>query len=819
MQQDGNDGHARPEATRDEGLRRFRREMDRIEELIHTLEAQVAGNDASLTGRDLSVVVGHVSRGGGCLKEAVEHLNNIHNTNSLQGGVAEGDCSGRAEELAVEGTQKATHETSVSVAGVSDSKRARVVDGSSCRHAAAAAAAAAAAGGDGGGVSSGPQQDGQGHDQQQQPTKVVGGPSRLCGLEGPLLCDIASWLTTIEATVLCLLNRGINGIADCTPNHHPSSAQDGSSKATPFGIYRNLTIAEEEVETWSNLDLATQTRLRGKLGNVTTARIPSSTGPYEKRNASCHSFVATCLEAAKASLKHLYIGGDRGTRRAPWCAPPPVAFTALTNLHVERDTWIEYFGDAHWTFPALVDCQGLNAPATGIAPRAVAGITQIVRSSPQLTTLAIKDISDCGSRDFIAALGQYSRLSTIRGLRVTKEALRNGHIADLQRSLDAQWSKPEMQGVKKTIEFVYGCPIDHNLGDLTRPLRDFLAWARRVSATVEWRSGACVTVDCSTEPLSATAPIAVRGPVADAVKEVAQKANRMWLFCGGYRTPLDESWKDVLNFPNVTQLWIRQCVHDDHRQSAEIVSDSIPPFMTEVDEDGNNVCFPRIEHLDLTLAYILGSHPPEGAWHFSAGPNKLSTLLGSLRHVGSVQFRTSDLSVLSECLPLLPTERIDEVSVVFCDNLRALPDACQPLTRPAVTSLWSDDDDLIDLSKDQALSVMSVVTHVRPSKAHLSLHLLTSEFELDEEGASDEEQIAHAEQELRALACECFERVMASYSLDSLTIQCDMIEDEWGESFLGFCVLTLDLVAKGQQGGDEGERGVVLRVLLVYGQT
>mmetsp|Transcript_21844 Transcript_21844/g.62170 ORF Transcript_21844/g.62170 Transcript_21844/m.62170 type:complete len:88 (-) Transcript_21844:331-594(-) len=85
MQQDGNDGHARPEATRDEGLRRFRREMDRIEELIHTLEAQVAGNDASLTVGDLSVAEGHTRRGGDCLKEAVDYLSSKHTTQA--GGV------------------------------------------------------------------------------------------------------------------------------------------------------------------------------------------------------------------------------------------------------------------------------------------------------------------------------------------------------------------------------------------------------------------------------------------------------------------------------------------------------------------------------------------------------------------------------------------------------------------------------------------------------------------------------------------------------------------------------------------------------------
>jgi len=548
MQQDGNDGATHPEATRDERLCQFGHEMDRIKELVQKLEAQVAGKGASLTVGELSVVVGHVSRDGGCLKEAADYLSNIHNTNSLQGGVAEGDCSGRAEELAVEGTQKATHETSVSVAGVSDSKRARVEDRPG-QHATFAAAGASGGGVD---VSSSPQQDDQGHDQHQQHANVVGGPC-LCGLEGPLLCDMASWLTTREATVLCLLNKGINSIADYhSDSQRPSSAQDGSSKATPFGIYRNLTIAEKEAKAWNNLDLDTETRLRGKLANVTTAHIPSSAGPYEDHNSSRRSFVATCLEAAKTSLTHLYINGDGGNFnfRAAWCAPPPVAFTALTDLHVECDTWIIYFSEATWTtFPALEDCRGLRVPR-----RALKGLTHIASSSPQLMTLAVNIVCDHDSPDFIAALGKSKRLTTIRGVRVSERALRNGHLAELQRSLENFWSKPEMQGVKKTIEFVYDCPINHNFGDLTRPLPDFLAWARRVGATVEWQLnyGKCMRVDCSKE--ASTVFPAVRGPVADVVNQVAKQAEEVWLFCGG--TPLDESWKDVLNFPNVTQLWI-----------------------------------------------------------------------------------------------------------------------------------------------------------------------------------------------------------------------------------------------------------------------
>ncbi|CEM25664.1 unnamed protein product [Vitrella brassicaformis CCMP3155] len=196
-----------------------------------------------------------------------------------------------------------------------------------------------------------------------------------------------------------------------------------------------------------------------------------------------------------------------------------------------------------WTFPALEDCRAPFTPT----PLSLKGLTHIVSSSPQLTTLAVNNISDCGSPGFIAALGKSMRLTTIRGLHITERVLKKGHLAELQRSLDTHWSKEDMRD-----EFVFDCPIDHNFGDLTRPLHTFLEWARRVGATVEWRSVACVTVDCSKEP--STVFPAVRGPVADVVNQLAKQAEEVLLMCGG--TPLDESWKDVLNFPNVTQLWI-----------------------------------------------------------------------------------------------------------------------------------------------------------------------------------------------------------------------------------------------------------------------
>jgi len=153
--------------------------------------------------------------------------------------------------------------------------------------------------------------------------------------------------------------------------------------------------------------------------------------------------------------------------------------------------------------------------------------------------------------------------------------------------------------------------------------------------------------------------------------------------------------------------------------------------MTAVNEDGNNVCFPAVERLESNLANLsYRAHPPAGAWRFPAGPNKLSTLLGNPCHVRSVQFSTSDLSVVSECLSLLPTKCIDELGLEFGYHVRVLPETYPPLSSPAVSLLSFGGDDEIELSKDQASSVMSAVTHVRPSKAHLSLQFDTSGFQL-----------------------------------------------------------------------------------------
>ena len=80
--------------------------------------------------------------------------------------------------------------------------------------------------------------------------QVVGRP-RLCGLPGHLLCEMASFLTTIEATALLRVNKeDIRSKANYT---RTATTQDNTDD-TSAGIYRNLTIEPHEASTWRKLE-------------------------------------------------------------------------------------------------------------------------------------------------------------------------------------------------------------------------------------------------------------------------------------------------------------------------------------------------------------------------------------------------------------------------------------------------------------------------------------------------------------------------------------------------------------------------------------
>ncbi|CEM27210.1 unnamed protein product [Vitrella brassicaformis CCMP3155] len=604
---DSDDRGARPQSANvDDALDQLGKEKHRTDTLYRTIQTQLAAQRASLTAGDVGRVLGHITRGGDCLKEAADCLSGLtEGDGSVRTGVADSSWS-------VDG--------GMCVAAVSDSKRARL-DGHSDHPAAPAAAAAAAA--SAGGVSGVSQQDEQTQNQQHHnhQQQVACGPC-LCGLEGPLVCEMASFLTTIEATVLCLVNKDINSKADYTAN---TTTTEDKTDDTPFGIYHNLTIAKEECKTWANLNQPTRARLKTKLGNVKTARIAWPIDSPGRRRSSGRSggrLVAECLAGSKSSLEDLHMtswDGDHGKNPGRL---PAVVFTKLRLLAVTSFKCLTYFRKCNWTFPSLVDLRVSTTTGSQLPD-----VTHIVRSSPQLRTLTTTNswekIDGRGSDwcEFASALGQCPHLTTIRGLAI---GIGNdcSHLPDLQKALDTPGAKRRTEvGVKKTIEFEYDPSISCTFSDETRPLHTFLTWAGGVRVSIEWLGGK-VRMDCSKAVSSSMAPPAVRGPVADVVKQMASQAAIVDLYLGGSR--LHDSWKD-LHFPAADLL---QIVGTADPQE---VIESIPKWLLEVDEDGNNVCFPKIDYLDISMGRVGDDGPPAEAWHLPAAPNALSTLLGSLR--------------------------------------------------------------------------------------------------------------------------------------------------------------------------------------------
>ncbi|CEM09964.1 unnamed protein product [Vitrella brassicaformis CCMP3155] len=822
---DRDDRGARPQsaASVDDALDQLGKEKHRIDTLYRTIQSQLAAQRASLTAGDVGEVLGHITRGGDCLKEAAEYLSGLTDTDA-QGGVTEGDGSGRTAVAAVEGPHNAAHGASMAVAVVSDSKRARL-DGHSDHPAAAAAS--------GGGVSGVSEQDEQSqneqhHNHQQQ---VVCGAC-LCSLEGPLVCEMAYFLTTIEATVLCLLNKDINSKADYTAN--TSTTTEGKTDDAPFGIYRNLTIAKEECETWANLNQPTRARLQNKLGNVTTARIawPIDDLPRRGRSSgrSGGRLVVGCLAASKSSLEELHITGSGRYGSNP-DRLPDVVFPKLRLLDTSFGCR-SYFRESNWTFPSLVD---LRVSTT--TDRSLPDVTHIVRSAPQLRTLTTANnswdkIDGRGSDwcEFASALGQCPHLTTIRGLAIG--GIRG--LPDLQKALDTHWGKEENRGVKKTIEFQYDNPtISCTFGDETRPLHTFLTWARRVGVSIEWRHGGngtvgCIRMDCSKGASSSMAPPAVRGPVADVVKQMASQTEIVDLYLGGSR--LHDSWKDLLHFPAADMLSIV-----DTADPQEVI-ESIPKWLLEVDEAGNNVRLPKIDYLDTSMGFVGDEDaPPAEAWHLPAAPNALTTLLGSLRMVTSVCFNTSSLSAVCESLPHISVDKLDTLEVRVGSHLTALPAPTPQYTLPSVHRLVvSTNNDVVwpAMSKAAALSCMRFASLTHAHKAEFEFHIASDQFDFyrdygeleggagDEDEDDDEDAAWEREMELRrameqhgkgcmrALATECYEVVKGGYQLTDVDVGCDVEYSETTMQLVSYGRLQLKVLAKGAIAGGE-DRGVM----------
>ncbi|CEM13216.1 unnamed protein product [Vitrella brassicaformis CCMP3155] len=242
-----------------------------------------------------------------------------------------------------------------------------------------------------------------------------------------------------------------------------------------------------------------------------------------------------------------------------------------------------------------------------------------------------------------------------------------GHLADLQQALDTIWGREDMQGVQKTIQLLFYYPtISHTVGDHTRPLHTLLAWARKLGVSVECRlkrhplhkdDEPSMRVDCS-EEVSSASP-AVADLVADVVQQLAPQATKVDLRCGG--TPLHESWKSLPTFPNAKTLYI------DAPQ--KLLANSISPFVLEIDQkDGNDKRFPAVEHLDIGLRRLsLGPNTDTLLASLGDPTSPLTTLLGSLRRVRSVTFRSSfSLAAVAQCVACLRVDKLDEALGVEC---------------------------------------------------------------------------------------------------------------------------------------------------------
>ncbi|CEM14563.1 unnamed protein product [Vitrella brassicaformis CCMP3155] len=529
----------------DGGLRNLRDELHRIDRLTEAIQSKLSADGESRAQRLLRCRP-DVQCELSAMASGLAHIDALLDRPAQVGFSEPMDIDESAEEL--DASKSAV---------VPQAKRPCLE-----RHSAPAAAG-------GGGVSSGPQEEGQANDQQQQQKQGVHRPC-LDGIEGPLLCDgIASFLTTIEATVLCRLSKDLNAKAD-----------DVTS-----GIYRNLTIMAHDTKTWMRLNRTTPTRLRSKLTKIRRAHIEHSDGAFL-------SFAFSCIEASHSTITAIHISAHIDVSREP-AEPAGIVFERLETMHISCDAWhkgsdgfVDHMSRRNWSFPSLCHLQ------VGSVSWAFSKLAHIMRSSPLLKTLTADEISPTGGerdwRDFTTAVGQCTRLTTIRGLRISQDKYCVGigldQLASLSEALNTNWCRQDMRGVQKTIGLDCGeATVSHSFADEARPLHTFLCWARGLGVGVEWR-GFVFKLDCSKRVPSA--PPAVHGPVADAVKELASQAGLVVIKCGG--TSLHHTWRHLLSFPKADELSIEE---DFDNPPIDRTIKSIPTWLLEVGQDGNNSAF------------------------------------------------------------------------------------------------------------------------------------------------------------------------------------------------------------------------------------
>jgi len=599
-------------------------------------------------------------------------------------------------------TAKAAQQTRAVSTG--DGKRARVTTGPPA--AAAAAAAGAAAGGGSAGVA------GAVAEEVEKKTTTIAKYGRPClpGLPEAVMGYMGSFVTTKTAIRLSKVNK------------------ETHQKATDetFGVFRFFSVDTHESHAYAKIKKLQDVK---RLGKIHTARV-------DLHAPSVLPCVAQCLEASRATLTELrcfYVSSsfNSPTPAAPGAPGMCIDFPKLTHIEALSVEWLKYFSTRRWRFPALttleIGHEGHQAPNS---------VVQLLKASPNIRHLSLSRANlheDSTWAGFIAALKNCPHITTITGLELEIDS--TDRVSQLMDAL-SHWKKPENKDVRKQLVLCSRDPlINWEYGQEGPAPADINKWAAEVGCDICW-SAYSVTVDCSFTPETAhPAPDNVIGQVT---KELAEGAQVVEVNLGG--TPLHESWRDKLVFPNAESLRIRA------EQPA--VLDSIPGWLVD-DEGAVSRRFPAVESLDVSLDSPTFADMP-------AAPSKLSVLFGGLTSVRELSFRSlHSLAVACEVLSYLSVKQLERVSFDEQAEMEstewpaAVPEQWA-LSCPHIDSLWVGRL----ASKVAVRSFIKLILTLRPAQAKLYACLPSDELE-GPDGLTA----------IRAFAWECYEQVQAHYSM------------------------------------------------------
>ncbi|CEM01721.1 unnamed protein product [Vitrella brassicaformis CCMP3155] len=558
--------------------------------------------------------------------------------------------------------------------------------------------------------------------------KKYGRPS-LSGLPEDVFSHLDSFVTSIVVSRLAKVNK---------ETHQKATDQN-------LGMFRHFTLTSDEEETYRKVK---GVREMQHMGKIQTAHIESSSVP------AC---LSRCLEASRLTLTRLTVIAPDQPRSAPRApidmrrAPAlPTHFPNITHMTIQSAAWLSHLRYRQWTFP------NLRALRVGSIYES-ADLMALLDAMPMIERLEAACIGfyDEEQEAFLALLGGRPHLTTVTGLQTYMEecypSYRFGCENEVKKAVDANWSKQDNEGVPKKLGFVVPrlwIGVDYGQ-QKAADVEAFRKWAEEVNCEVKWELGedGGMNIDCSSS--GATALPAPGGFFGDFATQMAAKAKTVCLYVGG--SPLHESWRDKLAFPNAKKLFI-----EDHEMgvSASEAEDSIPTWLANDDADGERAAcsgFPSVEHLSVGfLSYLSVDEMCEH-------PSKLSLLLGGLRSVRQVSFSSPIwcLSAACELLSYLPVTHLDEVTFLDTPEESTGVHIEGGLGCPRIQCMCSG-----RMSFDRKARVQSflrLVLTLRPVSVRLSLRADRSDLQ----GADEAPRI----RDLRGFACECFEEVEAHYSV------------------------------------------------------